>query len=54
MPDQLELNFTPTQMELPDPESDEKVDYKNIFRIANVYAGDRIAEIIPGILKKME
>lgn len=47
--DQLELNFTPTQMELPDPESDEKVDYKNIFRIANVYAGDRIAEIIPGI-----
>lgn len=49
IPSQIKLNFTPTQMELPNPDSDEKVDYKNLFRISNVYAGDKIAEIIPEV-----
>lgn len=48
-PSEVELFFTPTQMIFPDPDSDEKIDYKNLFRISNVAAGDIIAEIIPEV-----
>ena len=37
-------------MMFPDIDSNEKVDYKNLFRISNVNAGDKIAEIIPEII----
>ena len=49
IPSSLKIKFTPTQMEFPAPDSDEKIDYKNLFRISNVYTGDKIAEIIPEI-----
>lgn len=48
-PSEVKLFFTPTQMMFPDPESNEKVDFKNLFRISNVNAGDKIAEIIPEV-----
>lgn len=48
-PSEIKLFFTPTQMYFPEPDSDEKVDYKNLFRISNVNAGDKIAEIIPEV-----
>lgn len=50
LPSEVKLFFTPTQMIFPDPDSDEVVDYKNLFRISNVNAGDKIAEIIPEII----
>ncbi|WP_297421964.1 FapA family protein [Clostridium sp.] len=46
-PSEVKLFFTPTQMQFPEPDSNEKVDFKNLFRISNVTAGDKIAEIIP-------
>ena len=46
-PSEIKLFFLPTQMVFPEPDSDEKIDYKNLFRISNVNAGDKIAEIIP-------
>ncbi|MCE5220684.1 MAG: FapA family protein [Clostridium sp.] len=49
-PSEVKLFFTPTQMMFPDIDSTEKVDYKNLFRISNVNAGDKIAEIIPEIM----
>lgn len=49
-PSEVELFFTPTQMIFPDVDSNEKVDYKNLFRISNVNAGDKIAEIIPEVI----
>jgi uncharacterized protein (DUF342 family) len=51
-PSEVKLFFTPTQMVFPEPDSDEKVDFKNLFRISNVNAGDKIAEIIPEIIGK--
>ena len=50
MPSEVNLFFTPTQMMFPDIDSDEKIDYKNLFRISNVNAGDKIAEIIPEVI----
>lgn len=47
---ELKLFFTPTQMFFPDSNSDEKIDYKNLFRISNVSKGDKIAEIIPEVI----
>ena len=52
IPSKIKLNFTPTQMEFPNPDSDEKIDYKNLFRNSNVYKGDKIAEIIPEVTGK--
>lgn len=52
IPSYIKILFTPSQMVFPDPDSDEKVDYKNLFRISNVNAGDKIAEIIPEIQGK--
>ncbi len=52
IPSNIKILFTPSQMVFPDPDSDEKVDYKNLFRISNVNAGDKIAEIIPEIKGK--
>lgn len=49
VPSEIKILFKPTQMELPDEDSEEQIDYKNLFRISNVYAGDKIAEIIPEI-----
>lgn len=49
IPSDIKLFFTPSQMVFPDPDSDEKIDYKNLFRISNVYAGNKIAEIIPEV-----
>ena len=49
IPSEIKIYFQPTKMELPDEDSEEQVDYKNLFRIANVYAGDKIAEIIPEV-----
>ncbi|WP_270501614.1 FapA family protein [Clostridium butyricum] len=49
IPSDIKLFFTPSQMVFPDPNSDEKIDYKNLFRISNVYAGNKIAEIIPEV-----
>ncbi|OOM71470.1 hypothetical protein CLPUN_49370 [Clostridium puniceum] len=46
IPSEIKLFFTPTQMMFPDIDSNENVDYKNLFRISNVNAGDKIAEII--------
>ncbi|CUU47967.1 DUF342 domain-containing protein [Clostridium beijerinckii] len=51
-PSEVKLFFTPTQMVFPEPDSNEKVDFKNLFRISNVNAGDKIAEIIPEVLGK--
>lgn len=51
-PRELKLLFTPSQMILPEEESIEKIDYKNLFRISNVNAGDKIGEIIPQVLGK--
>lgn len=48
-PSEVKLFFTPTQMVFPEPDSNEKVDFKNLFRISNVNAGDKIAEIIPEV-----
>lgn len=48
-PSEVKLFFTPTQMMFPEPDSNEKVDFKNLFRISNVTAGDKIAEIIPEV-----
>lgn len=50
IPSEVKLFFTPTQMMFPDVESNENVDYKNLFRISNVNAGDKIAEIIPEVI----
>jgi len=50
IPSEVNLFFTPTQMMFPDIDSDEKIDYKNLFRISNVNAGDKIAEIIPEVI----
>ena len=50
IPSEVKLFFTPTQMVFPEIDSNENVDYKNLFRISNVNAGDRIAEIIPEIM----
>ncbi|WP_160688395.1 FapA family protein [Clostridium sp. C2-6-12] len=50
IPSEVKLFFTPTQMIFPEVDSNEKVDYKNLFRISNVNAGDKIAEIIPEII----
>ena len=50
IPSEIKLFFTPTQMMFPEPDSNEKVDYKNLFRISNVNAGDKIAEIIPEVI----
>ncbi len=44
------LFFTPTQMMLPKTDSNDRVDYKNLFRISNVNAGEKIATIIPEII----
>ncbi|WP_321994297.1 FapA family protein [Clostridium butyricum] len=49
IPSDIKLFFTPSQMVFPDPDSDEKIDYKNLFRISNVYVGNKIAEIIPEV-----
>lgn len=49
IPSEIKIHFKPTQMEFPDEDSEEQIDYKNLFRIANVYAGDKIAEIIPEV-----
>lgn len=50
IPSEVKLFFTPTQMLFPEVDSNEKVDYKNLFRISNVNAGDKVAEIIPEII----
>jgi uncharacterized protein (DUF342 family) len=50
IPSEVKLFFTPTQMIFPEVDSNEKVDYKNLFRISNVNAGDKIAEIIPEVI----
>ena len=50
IPSEIKLFFIPTQMMFPEIDSNEKVDYKNLFRISNVNAGDKIAEIIPEIM----
>ena len=50
IPSEIKLFFTPTQMMFPEIDSNENVDYKNLFRISNVNAGDKIAEIIPEII----
>lgn len=50
IPSEVKLFFTPTQMIFPDVDSNENVDYKNLFRISNVNAGDKIAEIIPEVI----
>ena len=50
IPSEVKLFFTPTQMMFPEINSNEKVDYKNLFRISNVNAGDKIAEIIPEVI----
>jgi uncharacterized protein (DUF342 family) len=50
IPSEVKLFFTPTQMIFPEMDSNEKVDYKNLFRISNVNAGDKIAEIIPEVI----
>lgn len=49
IPSEVKLFFTPSQMTFPEPDSDERVDYKNLFKISNVNAGDKIAEIIPEV-----
>ncbi|MBE6062141.1 MAG: DUF342 domain-containing protein [Clostridium butyricum] len=49
IPSDLKLFFTPTQMNFPEYDSKENIDYKNLFRISNVKSGDKIAEIIPEI-----
>jgi uncharacterized protein (DUF342 family) len=50
IPSEVKLFFTPTQMMFPEPDSDEIIDYKNLFRISNVNSGDKIAEIIPEVI----
>ena len=50
IPSEVKLFFTPTQIMFPEPDSKEKVDYKNLFRISNVNAGDKIAEIVPEVI----
>ena len=50
IPSEVKLFFTPTQIMFPEPNSKEKVDYKNLFRISNVNAGDKIAEIVPEVI----
>lgn len=50
IPSEIKLFFTPTQMMFPEIDSNENVDYKNLFRISNVNAGDKIAEIIPEVI----
>ena len=50
IPSEVKLFFTPTQMVFPEIDSNENVDYKNLFRISNVNAGDRIAKIIPEVM----
>ena len=50
IPNEVKLFFTPTQIMFPEPDSKEKVDYKNLFRISNVNAGDKIAEIVPEVI----
>lgn len=52
IPSELKLFFTPTQMMFPKADSNEKVDYKNLFRISNVNVGDKIAKIIPEVIGK--
>ncbi|MBN1038945.1 MULTISPECIES: FapA family protein [unclassified Clostridium] len=52
IPSEIKPLFTPTKMFFPDFDSKEKIDYKNLFRISNVKAGDKIAEIIPEVLGK--
>jgi uncharacterized protein (DUF342 family) len=47
IPSEVKLFFTTSQMMFPDIDSSENIDYKNLFRISNVNAGDKIAEIIP-------
>lgn len=49
IPDEIKLLFNQSK-ELKYEESDEKVDYRNRFLIANVSVGDVIGEIIPGKL----
>lgn len=49
IPSDVKLFFTPSQMFFPEENSNENVDYKNLFRISNVKCGDKIAEIIPEI-----
>lgn len=46
---ELKLFFTPSQMIFPDPDSNEVINYKDLFKISNVNEGDKIAEIIPEI-----
>jgi uncharacterized protein len=50
IPSEVKVFFTPTKMMFPDIDSTENVDYKNLFRISNVNAGDKIAEIIPEVI----
>ncbi|WP_252232272.1 FapA family protein [Clostridium sp. ZBS15] len=52
IPSEIKPLFIQTKMFFPDIDSQEKVDYKNLFRISNVKAGDKIAEIIPEVLGK--
>ena len=52
IPSEVKLLFTPTQMHFPDPESDETIDFKNLFRISNVRKGDKIAKITPETIGK--
>ncbi|MDO5516270.1 MAG: FapA family protein [Clostridium sp.] len=52
IPSDIKLLFTPSQMVFPDEDSNEMVDYKNLFRISNVNCGDKIAEIIPEVKGK--
>lgn len=47
---ELKLFFTPSKMMFPEPDSNEDIDYKNLFRISNVNEGDKIAEIIPEVI----
>lgn len=50
MPSEIKLFFPTTQMMFPDPDSDEVIDFKNLFRISNVNSGDKIAEIVPEVI----
>ncbi|BCZ47850.1 hypothetical protein psyc5s11_39170 [Clostridium gelidum] len=50
IPSEVKLFFTPTQMVFPEIDSNDNFDYKNLFRISNVNAGDRIAKIIPEVI----
>jgi len=50
IPSEIKLFFTPTKMMFPDIDSNENIDYKNLFRISNVNTGDKIAEIIPEVI----